>query len=364
MARDEDRLTTDEKIERRVGRTIVNGTLVAVLLLMLGAWVYRGSFYTVEPGEGAVVLRVGEYNRTVTTPGLHFSLPPPFEQVTKLELGTIRRQTFGVGGSADTEQGGSSRDSEDVIQTGDSNIVNMSYEVQYTVRDAYSFRFGMRQPDLLLRDATQAAVRTVIGSRTVDQVLNERERIMFDARKVLDEMLTQYFVQMGRESAFEISSLTLLNVQPPAEARQAFDDVASAKQDLDRLLSEAKGDEQEILQQANAQAVELRESALAYKQEKVLESQGESARFESLLVEYQRAPAVTRERLYLETMEQVLPDVDKVLVEPDTAAMMPFYPLGATAGAGTARRNAPRPAQSGSPKAAAPKKEAPKEATP
>ena len=139
-------------------------------------------------------------------------------------------------------------------------------------------------------------------------------------------MLDAYFAQAER-SAFQIERVQLQDVQPPAEVQDAFEDVVSATQDEQRALSEARGDVREIIERANAEAREIREAATAYKEAKLLEAGGEADRFVALLAEYKRAPEVTRERLYLETMEAILPQVDKVIVEPDTVNLMPYFPL-------------------------------------
>jgi membrane protease subunit HflK len=241
----------------------------------------------------------------------------------------VRREKFGLAeGEAAMEPGEKTATFENAIQTSDSNIVNLSYEVQYTIDDPYSFLYAIAAPQETLRDAAQAAVREVVGRTSVDGVLSEeRAHIESEARRILQETLEQYFAREGKRSPFDIDRFNLNIVQPPTQVQAAFDDVVAAQQDAARAVSEAQGDAKEITARANAQATELIESATAYKQAKILEASGEAQRFVALQQEYERAPEVTRRRIYLETMEQVMPDVDKVIVEPNTVNVLPFLPL-------------------------------------
>jgi len=327
---DEAKLDTDQKIRRSVARTFFNGLLLLLCLALLGGWAYTG-LYMIDPGEAAVVLRLGRYERTIFEPGLRWHLPPPLEYVEKVDVARIRRQEFGldrtetdVGGEG---AGGSVRES--AIQTADSNIVNVAYELQYKVGDPYAYRFSMADPGAVLHDATEAAMRSVIGKRTIDAVLSQdRSEIESEARELLGEMLSSYVTDVGHESAFAVGRINLEKPQAPEAVREAFADVVSAGQDEKRSSLEASGDAQEILQRARSEAAELREQAEAYKRAKIIEARGEATRFEALVAEYQLAPEVTRRRLYLETMEEILPGIEKMVVEPNTVNMLPMLPLG------------------------------------
>jgi membrane protease subunit HflK len=185
----------------------------------------------------------------------------------------------------------------------------------------------MANPKDTLRDAAQASVREVIGRKTVDEVLTSGKRpIQLEATRVLEDLLASYFGGSRERSPFRIDEVQIQLAQPPPPVQDAFNDVTRARQDQDRLVAEAVGDVREIRERATAQATELREAAEAFKQAKVADATGEAERFSALLVEYQRAPDVTRTRLYLETMEQVLPGAEKVIVQPDTVSLMPFLP--------------------------------------
>lgn len=328
MADDEEDIGTDVKIKRQVGRTIINWIVLGASLGVIGAWASTG-FYQLEPGEAAVILRVGSYNRTVVEPGLKWSLPAPIEEVSVINITEVRRLKFGMSEGGDgMEPGAETATFENAIQTADSNIVNLSYEVQYTLEDPFSFLYATADPRDMLHDAAQASVREVVGRTNVEGVLSEeRGRIQRESREILQSTLDSYFAHDDARSAFDIDRINLNIVQPPAQVQAAFDDVIAAQQDEARVISEARGDAQEILERANAVARELIESASAYKESTILEAVGEADRFVALQEEYARAPEVTRRRLYLETMEQVMPQVEKVIIGSDTATMLPFFPL-------------------------------------
>jgi membrane protease subunit HflK len=328
--------------ERGVTRTIVAWLVLIVSLGVLGGWAYQG-VYRLELGESAVILRLGRLDRIEDVEGLRIHWPPPLEYHEIVNTRGLRTESFGEDPTRSTP--GSPSDSEDAeiaaqiqrnaIQTADSNIVNVNYELQYKVADAYSFAFGMRSPGEILHDATEAAVREVIGKKTIDAVLSQdRGEVERASQELLDELLASYFREVGLEPAFHVDKINLQKPQAPEAVREAFADVVSAGQDEKRSVSAAAGDAREIVEQARAEAAELREQAEAYRQAKIIEAKGEAARFEALLTEYQAAPEVTRRRLYLETMEAILPGVEKVVVEPNTVNMLPLLPLGASGGQG------------------------------
>ncbi len=325
-----------EKAGRGVTRTIVNALVGITSLVVLGAWFYTG-WYMLAPGESAVILRLGEYDRTRTIEGLAFHLPPPLENHYTVNTSRLRTESFGAlpsrttpGEPSDEEESEIARQiKRDAIQTADSNIVNVAYELQYKVGDAYAYRFSMADPAAILHDATEAAMRSVIGRRSIDAVLSQdRSEIEREAQQLLAEMLQSYVTEMDHEAAFEVRRINLEKPQAPDAVREAFADVVSAGQDEKRATLEATGDAQEIIQRAQSEAAEIREQAEAYKRAKIIEARGEATRFEALLAEYEAAPEVTRRRLYLETMEEILPGIDKMVVEPNTVNMLPMLPLG------------------------------------
>jgi membrane protease subunit HflK len=340
-----DEVESEAQARRGVTRSIVNTLLLLVSVAVLAGWAYQG-FYRLALGESAVILRFGALDRIDEVEGLRFHLPPPIEYHAIVNTSGLRKESFGSAPSQSTP--GVPSDVEDreiaagikrnAIQTADSNIVNVNYELQYKVADAYAFAFGMAQPGAILHDATEAAVREVVGKQTIDAVLSQdRGEIQRASKKLLDQLLTSYFEETGTRSAFNIDKINLQKPQAPEAVREAFADVVSAGQDEKRAVSAATGDAREILERARGETAEMREQAMAYKRARIIEARGEAARFEALLAEYQQAPEVTRRRLYLETMEEILPGVEKVVVEPDTVNMLPMLPLGGQGIEGAAR---------------------------
>jgi membrane protease subunit HflK len=325
-----------ERARRGLTRTIANTLVLVLSVAVLAGWAFQG-FYRLEPGESAVILRLGAYERTRDIEGLGWHLPPPLESHETVNTRELRTESFGAqqkistpGPPVDEEESEIAQQmTRDAVQTGDGNIVNVSYELQYKVGDAYAYEFAMAEPAAILHDATAAAMRTVIGKKTIDAVLSQdRSEIETEAEALLTSLLDGYLREVGHANAFEVGRINLEKPQAPEAVREAFADVVSAGQDEKRSALEAQGDAQEILERARSEAAELRERAEAYRASKIIEAEGEARRFEALLAEYQRAPEVTRRRLYLETMEEILPGVEKVVVEPNTVNMLPMLPLG------------------------------------
>jgi len=288
VAGEEENLPADEQVRRSVARTLGAGVLVLVLLAALGFWGSFG-FYTLEPGQAAVLLRLGKY------------------------AGTVYRGEL----------------LEATMQTSDNNIVRVPFSVQFAIKDAFAARFRIVDLDAVIRDAAQAAMREAVGRMTVDGVLRERrEALASEVRLLLQDVLDSY------DSGVEIQSVQLGDVQVPAPVRAAFDDVVAATQDASRLVNEAEGYQNEIIPQARAQATDLQEEAYGYRDAKIALATGEAQRLTALAAENRKAPWVTQKRLYLETMEQILPSVETVIIEPGTAGVLPHLPLGRRAEGG------------------------------
>jgi membrane protease subunit HflK len=335
LAKEDSKTGEASKAGHGVTRKIFNTTIFLASLAVLVAWAFQGVI-TLAPGESAVILRMGEFNRIRSIEGFGVHMPPPLESHYIVNTGRVRTESFGSRPTQSTPGDPSDKEDEeiaqkmkrDAIQTVDSNIVNVAYELQYKVGDAYAYRFSMADPAAVLHDATEAAMRNVIGKRTIDAVLSQdRSAIEDEARQRLREMLAGYVTEVGHAAAFEVGRINLDKPQAPEAVREAFADVVSAGQDEKRSSLAAGGDAQEILQRARSEAAEMYEQAEAYKRSKIIEASGEATRFEALLTEYQLAPEVTRRRLYLETMEEILPGIDKMVVEPNTVNMLPMLPL-------------------------------------
>jgi len=327
MARDDEDPSVDAKVKRSVRRLLTSILLVLLLLAASAGWAYTGfpgaehlGFYQLKPGQAAIVLRLGAYERTESQQGLRWHLPSPFETHEIVNVSEIMRLEFGVrGGEADADDRAKHESS---MQTGDNNIVDLGFVLQYRVNDAFQYRYGVAQIVATLRDAAQAAVREVVGAMTIDSVITNRGEVQIKSERLLQDIVDAY--AMG----VEVMEIELQQAQPPAEVRDAFDDVVAAAQDANLVINQSKAYENEVLPRARAEATELTESARAYRDSRIAESRGEAERFTALLAAYRTAPEVTRKRLYLETMEAVLPNVEKIIVEPGAASILPHLPLG------------------------------------
>lgn len=327
MAKSQDPLSTDQKVKRSVARSLGNGLLALIVLGLLGAWGYLG-LYKLEPGQAAILLRFGEHQGTVLQEGLHWALPPPIVLREIVNVGEVRNEDFGVVAERDAgdEQANARRQSrihESTMQTSDNNIVRVSFAVQYRIRDAYAARYRVADLESVVRSAAAAAMREVVGRMSVDAVLRERRAALtLEVSTILQDILDGY------EAGLDIQAVELQDVQPPEAVREAFDDVVAATQDASRAVNEAEGYRNQVLPNARAEAIELTEGAAGYRDALIAEASGEAERFEAISAEYRKAPAVTRKRLYLETMEKVLPEVEKIVIEPGTASVLPYLPLG------------------------------------
>jgi membrane protease subunit HflK len=318
-------LSAEERVRRSVRRTLGNWTFVLLLLAGLGAWAWQGAF-TLKPGEAAVLLLLGRHHETITVEGFHWRLPEPLLSRTVVNMTELRNEDFGFRGR-ETPETPLEKLHEASMQTRDNNIVRLSFTVQYTVKDPFDARFRLRDAASVVRDAAQAAMREVVGRTTVDGVLRDQKALVTtEAERLLQQILDSY------ASGLEVTEVQLQDVQPPAQVRAAFDDVVAANQDASRLVNEAEGHRNEVLPKARAEAAEILAQAQAYRETEVAAATGAAQRFRAIASEFRKAPEVTRTRLYLETMEQVLPKVDKVIVERGAAQIVPYLPLGRDAG--------------------------------
>ena len=278
-------------------------TLGMVVAAVVALWAFTG-FYTVDESERAVVLRFGRYLETVDQ-GLHWN-PPMIDEVMKENTTRVRSATHRT-----------------LMLTQDDNIVDVSLSVQYRVADAKAYLLEVRDPETSLAHATESALRHVIGSTELHQILTEgRAQVAVDVRARLQRYLDIY------HTGIAVDKVNIEDAQPPDDVQAAFDDVIRAKEDEERLKNEAESYKNGIIPEARGMAQRQLEEANAYKEQVTARAQGEAARFISLLAQYERAPQVTRQRLYLDTMEAVLGSSSKVLV--DTAGggnNMMYLPL-------------------------------------
>ena len=321
MPPDEERISADEQVQRSVARSLRSWLLAGSVLAALGGWGFLG-LYAIDPGQSVVLLRFGRHVGTVNEAGLHWTLPPPLVLRTVVNAAELRNEDFGFRGRED-EQTSREQLLEATMQTSDNNIVRVGFAVQYRIKDPFAARFHVATPQAVVRDAAQAAMREVVGRETVDGVLRERRAaVTAEVASLLQQILDSY------DSGIDIDKVQLQDVQPPAPVRAAFEDVVAATQDASRLVNEAEGYRNELLPNARGEAAETLQAAYGYRDAKIAVSRGEAERFRAIAAEYRKAPEVTQKRLYLETMEAILPDVQTVIIEPGTAQVLPYLPLG------------------------------------
>lgn len=319
------------------GRSRLNPWFIVAIALPLYALT---GIFIVAPDERGIVLRFGRVVREADSgPGYH--LPWPIEEVLKPSVTQIRKEEFGfrtvaVGPPARYR----GEDAEALMVTGDENIVKLQFIVQYRVKPdpagATDFLFNVRDPQKTVRNAAEAAMREVIGRDDIDDALTEgKERIQTDAQTLLQNILDRY--QLG----IEVATVKLQDVDPPDQVADAFKDVISAQQDKERLINEARGYANDVVPKARGQAAQLLNEAEAYAAVKVRDATGAAQRFVALYDEYSKAKEVTRLRLYLETMEEVLGRTNLVLLD-DLAGkqVVPYLPLDQVI-----KRGRPEPAE-------------------
>lgn len=320
----EDGSETDQKVKRSVTRALATFTLFLIFLGVLVGWGSLGAF-TLRPGEAAVLLFLGKHQETIVDDGFHLRMPPPLVTREIVNSEELRNEDFGFDGR-DEESVPKEKVIEATMQTSDNNIVLVAFAVQYQIKDAFFFRYRIANPAAMVRDAAQAAMREVVGRMTVDDVLRrQRALVTSETTRILQDILDGY------ESGVVIEGVQLQDVNAPTPVQASFEDVVAANQDKSRLVNQAEGYSNELLPNARAEAVELVAAAEAYREAVVAEATGEAGRFTALLAEYEKAPEVTKKRLYLETMEEVLPRVEKVIIEPGTTQVLPYLPLGGAA---------------------------------
>ncbi|BBK32499.1 membrane protease subunit HflK [Stella humosa] len=298
------------------------GILVVVVVLAL-IWLGSG-FYRVLPDEQGVVLRFGEFVKT-TQPGLNYHLPTPIESVLTPKVTRVNRVEIGFR-AAETVRGSAVRQipEESLMLTGDENIVDINFTVFWVIRNAGEFLFNIRSPEQTVKAASESAVRESIGQIPIALALAEgRREIEQNTLRLLQEVLDNY------KAGILITQVQLQKVDPPGPVIDAFRDVQRARADQERLRNEAEAYRNDIIPRARGEAERLIQESEAYKQEVVARSEGDAQRFISVYTAYKVAPDVTTQRIYLETMEDVLRGVNKVLIDKNSggSGVVPYLPL-------------------------------------
>ena len=283
---------------------------LAILLLVVGAWFVLSAFYVVGPDEEGVVRRFGKWVRTEPS-GLHFKFPYPIEKVDLPKVTQV--QEISVGRIL----------KEAKMLTGDENILLVEVRVQYKIKDAAQYLFNVRNVEETIKDATESALRQTIGSHPIDDPLTEKKaEIMDEIQLSLQKMLDHY------ECGIDVRQVQLQDVNPPQEVDFAFKDVQSAKEEKEQLINEALGYQNDVIPKARGGAEKLIREAEAYREERIKKAEGDASRFLSVLIEYRKAKNVTKKRLYLETMEQILPGIEKVILDEKAGNLLNVLPLG------------------------------------
>lgn len=301
----------------------------ALFLVLLGAvalWFLSG-IYIINPDEQGVVLRFGKYNRT-EGPGPHYAWPVPIESVYKPQVTQVLRSEVGfrsVGQSATFQQGQVRTVPEEAsMLTGDENIVNVQFSVQYKISDPVDYLFNVSAPTALVRNAAEAAMREVIGNSQIDSAITDGKlKIQSEATHLLQTVLDRY------GAGIQVLAVQLQDVHPPQDVIDAFKDVASAREDKSRIINEAEAYRNELLPKARGQAAAMKNQAEAYSATRVRNAEGDSARFDALRLEHDKAPKVTEQRLYYETVEDILSHAgEKVLMDnPAAGRALPYITL-------------------------------------
>lgn len=301
------------------GRIIVLG-LVAIVLI----WLATG-FYRVQPGEQGVELLFGRYVK-ITTPGLNYWFPAPIGEVLKPNVEVTNQITVGFRGSTDSVRGGSTRDvpQESLMLTQDQNIIDVDYVVQWRIKNAADYLFNIRDPDGTVKLASESAIREVMGqTRLEDALTSKRQEVDQKTKDLLQDILDSY------GAGVFIAEVKQLQVDPPSEVIDAFNDVQRARQDKDRSVNEALAYRNDIVPRAKGEAERITLGATAYKEKVVRDAEGEANRFLSVYEAYKGGKDVTRRRLYLERMQELLGGTEKVIIDKTGGGqgVVPYLPL-------------------------------------
>ncbi|MEP6967538.1 MAG: FtsH protease activity modulator HflK [Pseudomonadota bacterium] len=315
------------------GQGVRPPAVAAIIAVAFLAWTLTG-VYTVQAYQEAVITRFGGYARSVG-PGLHYHLPIPIERAERV---SVTNQNKTVIGGVDAPD-------ESLMLTGDENIVDLSFTVQWHVSDAASYLFKVRDPDVAVKAVAESAMREVVGRSALKSILtNGRGEVQSQTIALMQRILDRY------QAGVTIDAVQIQNANPPAEVVPAYQDIARAGQDAQSYINEANTYRNRVVNEAKGDAAKIVQAAQGYSQQVVREAQGQAARFNQLYGQYRRAPAVTRQRLYIETMQQVLAHSHKVIIDAKGATAPIILPPDAFRSAAAAQAApAPAPAQGNAP---------------
>ena len=301
---------------------------ILIALVLLGIWAANG-FYRVQPNEEGVPVLLGRFVGTTTNPGLHWNWPAPIGKVYTPDVTAENRIEIGLRTSGESSRRGASvRDMPEESQmiTGDENIVDIDFVVFWRISDAPNYLFNIRNPDETVKMAAESVMRAIIGQTPIQEALtSRREDIEARTLSSLQKLMSEY------QAGIQVRQVQLLAVLPPKNVIDAFDEVSRARQDMDRLKNEAEAFRNDIVPRARGEAQQLLQGAEAYRQEVVNRAQGDANRFNSVYQAYRQAKDVTTTRIYLETLESIFSNVNKVIIDSEVGkaggGVVPYLPL-------------------------------------
>ena len=305
------------------GRSGGGKSVFLLLLVLIAIWVASG-LYRVLPDEQGVVLRFGKYIKT-TQPGLNYHLPLPIERALTPKVTKVNRIDVGFRPASDSgrSSGIADVDEESLMLTGDENIVDINYSVFWVIKDAQKFLFNIQSPVETVKATSETAMREVIAKSRIQSILTEgRSKIEVEVQSIMQTILDEY------GSGIQITQVQTQQADPPSQVIDAFRDVQAARADRERSKNEAEAYANDIIPRARGEAEQILQQAEAYKKQVVAAAEGEASRFLAIYNEYKSAKQVTQERMYLETMEKVLANIDKVIIDKKAGSgVVPYLPL-------------------------------------
>ena len=306
-----------EDFKRQLDQHLKGRGILLIVVIVVIVYLLWG-FYRVEQGEKGVVLFFGKL-WAITEPGLRYALPPPIMAVAKVDTALVHREEIGFRSEVARMR---SMPQESLMLTGDENMVDVQFLVQWRVDDPVKYLFGSRDPKAALKASGEVALRGVVGENTLDYTMTEgRDSVQEKVGAYLQRLLDAY------DTGLKVTQARLLGVDAPAQVQEAFNDVVRAWEDRERLIREAEGYREDVVPKARGEARREIRHAEAYKAQRVIRSQGDVQRFTRILSEYAKAPRVTRERLYLEAVERFLPPARKVIMDGPSSRLVPLLTL-------------------------------------
>ena len=303
------------------GRSGGNGLIILLLVIGVGFWIFTG-FYTVNQGEQAIELRFGKYTET-NDAGLHWHIPTPFESVEIINTQNVNTVEVGYRKGSRSVQ---SVPREALMLTQDENIIDIHFAVQYDIKDPTDLLFNVSEynsrdlADGVVRQATESAVREIVGRNTMDFAITEgRAQLASETKVLVQDILDRY------QTGINVRTVEMQNAQPPEQVKDAFDDVVRAREDEQRLKNLAEAYANDIIPKARGFSARILQEANAYNASIIAKAEGETARFDQVLSEYRKAPGITRDRLYLETMEQVFSRSSKMIIDQQSGGNNVMY---------------------------------------